>query len=740
MNILGWVVRPRITYSFVFFILNTTSVAGLMQPQQAPSAQELVSFTQTLLDTMTSLPYASAQELVVTIPHLNYDLTINWGFGGSGSIFEALPSAPVTVKPSTQTLALNTPFSMTTLGEVLVKDGLMQQAHKFPLLQWISDKQLNPAKLFFLKFLLLMKDYKRDLYDLGHVRAELTRLIIRLSLAADSSIAKSTKNLSSMMPSFIKDFVASTAPEVIAVMDTLWAALKDPNIAMDDAPSILTYLPRTVHAVTFKDKATADTYFDLLSNNSPDRITRGTDVQVFKGLSTVVTPAGMPAELKTEVLNATTLPALVRAESNGEVWIGYVTDRLDAADTLKMFAVVVFTTIKKYAAERNHYFKLHPHAAQEAQSAYASEQQKAQRIHAFLNTEEGKESVARLAEAVEALRTEQTTEKKPSRAQEMAATLQMLKAQQNQAAAQVDLYNKQRSWWNGREMNEKISALQKTIDARQRTIELYQNQLEQWEATQSPATLEANLQELYRLAAQLKNNGQPVPAELTTMISDLEGQLDPKKQILLDAGNQHVIALIEYRDAVAKIYEQEAKQLMRNAIASYTQRRAVANNIARRAAEIEFDTLIKPMYTAYCVNLHEKATALRAENTKMLELVRIRNIVKTHGLNSLDTEQKKTFFALESEVGWIIDNRPSEGFMQNLLLNNDAQELLNNIFSDKNAYKEVREYFNNALGLILQKSDHVRSAPATYWYLLSKIAPTFLPTFEHIMNSPAQAA
>lgn len=771
MITLGWagLQRHKATILFAFFILlhTVTSSAAMQLPTgilaklpeiSSIDKSTIIDFGKKFFADTLDLNYMTAQELVIKLPASSQNLVIDWGFGGSGYMLSAMPWVPVTIRASKDQAEAS--FNLAQLGKALAADKVTKEAKSVSMLKWFTDQQLSPLKLCSLKLFLLAKDFKQNVIGQQQVQTELLRLLVRLSLTDNLGVIDAQKPFSSCMPEMLQDLVERYMPGSLATLDYLLSMLIVEK--SDNQATFISKLPRTVHACTFTSQTAADLYFQSLKHYPATNFIDGSDIVIFDGVTATHTPANMPAELKDAALAVTHLPELIKVHSNGQHWIGCVTDRLGLTSTALLSASALLATVKEYTLIRQAYLAQHPKKALKLKQAQQAKQLEKRRIYAFGKTEAGIASQARLDQQLEAIKGAPIENKEQinfAQAQEALqkleleiAVLREKEAALTQRLAIIEQSIKNAPITTKLSLQKRKAALIKDLDTLANTLHKKETKLARKQASlpAEPVQIQAteedvkNLEELVQLAAELRRNGEPVPNDVTALIEELEAKI---KQA--DAEPVNTMPLddrLVQRETIAQVYHSEAKLLEKEVAQRVAAIKVTAQASKRRIEEIKFNSLEKPLFDACIQNLQQKADMIIDQNTKMLDLHAYRQAVASMDSSTMPSEYKTEMQNLEYEVGLLLDNNGADfhystsskaGLLQSLVYDNEEiTHMLKDLSGDNKAYAHIKDVLFKSLGTIVQKSDHIKEFGSTYRYILQKSLPEFLPLFEHILNSP----
>lgn len=764
MITLGWAAQHRSTaILFTIFLyfssFNICSAAQIVVKE----AGAVIDFSKKFITDTLNLDYMTSQEIVVGIPGTEQELVINWGFGGSGHMLSPLPWVPAQLR-STKSKATS-PFSIADLGKALLQDKVGQQAKQLSVLKWLTDGQLSPLKLCVVKIFLLAKDVQQQNLDVSQVQLELVRLLVRLSLTDDRGIISSSKPFSTCIPKFIRKLVDKHIPGALDAMDSVLETLLIDS--QSNSTGIEKKLARTVYAFerTYKDDTSANDHFMLCKAKPIKHFMQGKDIVQFDEVSITHTPANMPQELKDAALAADKLPQLIIAKTaGGQHWIGCVTDRIDITKTATLTCAALLATVKEYAVIRKAHLAQHPEEALKAKSNQEAAQQQRRRLHAFAKTNAGMASYVRLEKELGAVKNapkqnaaELKAQQDQEHVQEIVQELNLLKDKEqaminrlailNQSMKNAPSATKAAMQKRAMLLSKSIEEIAAEIEDKETLISMLAPQAEDEEQTadQDLDNDIQNLKELRDLVDSINKNGEAIPAELTSMIQDLEEKIQAAQ-----AEPQDVVSLDErlaLREEIALVYRQEARLLKAEVAQRLAEIESIAQATKRRVEEIRFSTLEKPLFDAYIASLNEKADLIINQNTKMFDLDAYRQAITSINSADIPAQDKAKIRALELEVGILLDRHDADlatnssskraPFYALLLGNPEISQLLRDLSEDNKIYAATKERLFNRLGLIIQKSDHVKMNAATYHYLIEKSFPDFLPLFNHVIKETA---
>lgn len=748
MTILGWNKLGRLALFIIGVITHCATAQIFHQTNNLPHAKTLIDFGKTFMHHFDQLNYTTSQEFVVNIPGIDKELSINWGFGGSGHIFSPLPWTPIELRSYKKNNTNDaTPFNIVDLGKVLLQDKITQEAHQFPFLPWLAEEgQLSPIKLFSIKLFLLVKDYQKQHIDLATVQSEIVRLLIRLCLTHEVGIIDSSKAFSTYLPEVVKKFISSEIPGILPTIDTLWATLINQNI-FNDTTTLSLSLPRTVYACSFETKEQTDLYFEHLKNYPIEHFPQNKGIKQFTSIRSSYKPTNMPEELHKASLQTTTLPQLIKVHTtDGQHWIGCITDRLGMIDTLSMITIVLINTIKKYVqVNQNPPVSItkqfsHPTIWQEKQKQQA-------RIQAFLQTPIGKESAQRLEQKISMLEHKHSADEQTPHSnidqltEKLNIELEALQSDEKLLKDKLSIHKKTLATApkaTRASIERKIAALEKDYNLIIKKINTIQHTINQQipQPAPTPANLDKEyLDELYQLVRSLKARGEEIPTDVQMLITELEQRT---KTTSNDGTTQqkiyHLESMLQKKNAHIEVYEEEIA-LLKQSIDSYLNMyQHISNPTKRKIEELKFTTSQMPLFQAYIDDLENKKQEFLANTEQMNELLSYYQMSQTISISDFTKEQIEAFKALEHEFN-MINNHIFSNQIYNFFSHQVEINILLNDILHNGAYADVKKYLYDSFALIISKSDHIKEFAATYGYLIEKCFPDFLPTFEQCIKT-----
>lgn len=669
-------------FSTVFFNSSALVRKPVQEEDEQPGLVNKMSWQaasislQTASDTITNVTghllhkdYSSAKSIEISVPWLGQNIVIDWGFGGSGNIFEPLPAVPVKILSSTPQ---GKEFSLTEFGQAILKDEVTQKIKNMQLFSWLTtDGNLSPIKLYSIKLALLAKDYQQKIISANQFYIECLRLSIRLSLVENLTNVDTTKPLSSHLPLFIKNLMGKNTPEVLNIVDTMWDTVTGKQ-TLETMKETISKQAITVYACQFNTIPAADLYFKSIKQNGARNFLYGSDIKVFEHLTPTYIPAGMPKALHTAALETKEFPNIIKVVADdGKPWIAYISNRLGFLDTIKYALAATMLITKEYVKTRKSIL-LGSKAGTQTYLAYQKQLEENQEIQAFLNTDLGKKSAQRLTAALnkKANTTTDKTTQCNQTIEQLNQDIQALESKQQFEAAVMDQLTDMNTSDPSADLKKQINATQKHLDALEREIDNKQKKL---------ATQEQML-----------------------------GTLTPQN-------SDPALEYIKQRDATAKVYVREAKNL-------------------KQLAQDEASPVLEQQKENYIKHLEKTAQEIREQNQKARQLYACRNVQQNQ--KSLDKQTKEEINKLESEVGWLLCgnclNSGLFGFLQNIP---EFKDLVQDLTANPQVYQAIKSQAFDLLGKLVQQSDHIRGKEGAYRYLTSIYLPEFLPIYNRAIST-----
>jgi hypothetical protein len=755
----GWVSKYSCVFVFVVSLLFTNTIVNAQasavtttEPQtENISLSSVFDLSKAFVQSFANLNYYTTQDVTLDIPGTTYQLIINWGFGGSGDTLSPLPAAKVSIQ-NTNTKAANVnAFNIVELGKIILQEELKKQTKQLSFLRWVSENTLNPTKLFCIKLLILLSNYKQNLLNGNQLGTEIFRLMIRLGLVENLSIVNPAKTFSSYLPEIIVDVIKNTIPEAIGFIDAAWTGL-----TTQDSTSL--EFPLTVHACLIHGSdIVANRYFDVVKQGSGEDFANGMDIVTFSNVTTQNTPKDMPQELKDAALKNVKKFIKIRIDED-KTWIAYVTDELGILDAARLSLASTLKTVKQYIAARKEFFKNNPLIEQQYTEQLNETQKQQRRMYAFIQTDAGKASTQRLADRIQEIEGETKTSPEKTKKiklnaslvrtiQELEQELARLQKEKNMLTASIS-----QTQINAKNASIPQSVVQKIVDAYTKDLNALEVQIKDLTekidtlrarlshdtvtAITNPNTIENQLHKLHTFVAMLKQNGEVVPSDILKRIAELETQIQPSTEVVVASSDDTFENNITIRERIAQAYEAEAKQLTNDCQAIKSALSTINDPVEQEIAAYSFLMLEQPQYTAYIKHLESKVKTIREQNKKAAELKAYRKTFAQTKKADIPTDLKKEINDLEATVGWLCNNQKNEGVLASIINNTpEIKHFINDMQSDNAEYAKVKTILMNDLFNIFRKVSNLKEYAELYRYIIANIMPTFLPTFEQLVNA-----
>jgi len=777
--------RSSIRTTFLVITAMTTIITSAINAQQehnqAPvNLEAAIDLLSSTIKNFASLNYHTTQKIEIAIPGTHQTITANWGFGGSGYLFSALPNVQVTFETTPSVTEKDT---LAIVSETFIKYASLKAKDSSAFTEWISDLQLNPIKLFCLKVVLLTKHaYKQN--DIDLFRTELFRLLFRLSLTENIGFINSSNPLSSYLPNVITTYIKAIFPQSIDLIDSLWTAIRSHNNISNVDTLQET---KTIQAFVFSDEKLARKCFDHLNNqlqdpnNKKDFITEMksyltgqgyhiTSYTTFADL-TKPKPAGQsklndllkqlnenqPANpllknvetslthiaQKTFTSNDKDLPTLLKpvleqaspvsliADEN-RWWVVFVSDDLDIISSLKHISQSLINTCKKYAATRKDYFKKHPSEIKQLEKESENRLQQERKIKQFLKTEDGVASQLRIEQKIEQLEQAVGTEKPQSNPTAI-TTAQKLSRDIQELQEQLDTFNSLlQPGTTNPVLTDIINQLTKSMRNKQAKLD----QLTSDNSTRNKK-IEEQLDDLISddlvsIVKQIKSDGDSVPAFLQKKIDELKQHLmeQTKKR---PQQKKSLTETLKLRKKTAEVYIDEAKKIESCLNEKIKAINMITDPSLQKIELIKFKALQEGKCNAYISHLTEKGSKIIEENEKLIELDVYRSVL-ADGSADIDSTQKAKITQLELEVGYLLDGNSQQSFIGSLLGSDlEVRQLLMDL-STKPEYQHLKNDLFDSITHIISRCKHFKDPENKILYegLIQIFIPEFLPLFNEL--------
>lgn len=683
--------------STVLLAAEKTSQPGTPQSLQNFDLRALTVIGKKLVDSISGLNYYTSREMVIPVPHINQEIVINWGFNGSEDIFSPLPHIPVQLRPMiSEPGATAGSFSIQDLGSALAQDALATQLKQIPFLTWITQTQLTPLKLFYLKLFLLVQTYHhRQVINPLFLGSEIVRLLIKLSLA--EMPGTDARPLSQQMPSSIRNAINQMMPHVIELIDTLWRGLTDRTLTLKQA-HISTLNPRAVYAISMQSEEDADNYLkSLQKQQKPQDFVTSNGITRFTSMGLTQASLQIPQELNDAAQKITTFPQFIKASAQNRHWVALVTDQLDISDSTRIVALTMARTIAEYATLHTAYLKNNPEAARKHHEQCAADTKRQLKLQAFLQSNIGKESLARIEQELNQIEQEikgaanqQIIKKLEAQLQAYDAHKQELVTASVQAKNQCDIYHEA---LDNIQPGQDETIIRHRYEQTHQEYTAYQQELAHLETARTQVIDEiqaagginpeitAELARLHTMAGEFQESGETVPAELTEKIATLEARLAALKPSSEKIDAQR-----------ANVYKQELVTLKNK----LTEERALVETLPEEQRKLALmrHELIQQQYDIYCADIERKISLL--ENT---------------------ASSKDSIITTMQELGFAISGT-------------EFQEMLRDFNEENKLYEPLKQHLFDTLEFIVQRSAHVHKFSRSFRYIVARYLPGFLPAFD----------
>ena len=691
------VVISCLAMSTVLLAAEKTNQPETPQALQNFDLKALTAFGKKLVDSISGLNYYTSREVVIPVPHINQEIVINWGFSGSEDIFSPLPHIPVQLRPMiNEPGTAATGFSIQDLGAALAQDALATQLKQIPFLTWITQTQLTPLKLFYLKLFLLVQTYHhRQVINPLFLGSEIARLLIKLSLA--EMPGTDARPLSQQMPSSIRNTINQMMPNVLELIDTIWRGLTDKMLTLKQA-QISKLKPRAVYAVSMHSEEDAENYLKSLQKQqkSQDFITSN-GITRFTSMGLTQASSQIPQELNEAAQKLTTFPQFIKVSAQNHHWVALVTDQLDISDSMHIITLTMARTIAEYATLHTDYLKNNPEAARKHHEQCAADTKRQLKLQAFLQSKIGKESLARIEQGLNQIEQEingtanqQVIKKLEAELQAHNARKQELLTASVQTKSQCDIYH---DALHNLKPEQDETIIRQRYEQAQQEYTARQQELAQLETLRTRIITDiqaagginpeitAELARLHAMAGEFQESGEVVPAALTEKIAELEmhkGALKPSSE-KIDAQR-------------ANVYKQELVML-KNKLAEERALIEALPEEQRKLALMRYE-LIQQQYEIYCADIQRKISFL--ENT---------------------ASPKDSIVATMQEFGFAISGT-------------EFQEMLRDFNEENKIYAPIKQQLFDTLEFIAQRSAHVHKYSRSFRYMVARYLPGFLPAFD----------
>jgi len=747
----------------------------------------LVELLQNIVHGFQDLDYHTSKEMVFKIPAVDQEIYFDLETNGSGDLFEPLPA----IRGQLRTTNLQsgnaldkdatTTDKFAELGKTVFKNELLKRSKDTEFVKWmLENSELSPLKLFVIKEVLLLVDSIKK-QDLDQLKIETVCLLFRLSLTKDFGIINKDKPLTEQFPQEVREALGA---KFCAYIDDTWATIVR-GMSNETIKEILDTQKKnaglTVQSFVCKDQALAHDVFnhvkkysgtefqkhvsqfvkdkdiEIVSNRdfSPDDnsdqdddfSTKLATFRTIGGISNQDAVNDLPQEVREKMSKTSLFPVTINAQTaQGQYWVCYVTDRLGLIDSGKLGLAALVKALRQYAGKRQEYVKAHGDEIKKQRKAREGDVVRIQKVNSFLQTDAGRESAQRIAQALDQLA---VVDQAPVLdVQELQKNLE--KAQYDLNALNVSVFEKKQELETIKkradlEINtQRSNQLQLVIDTMQvrlqnldakiidKTAEIAQLntqllRVEKVVRTQTTkiAELKKDLKDLQMIEHDQKRNNGKVSQDVTNEIASL-------KQEILALGVQEspVDTLedrIKLRAKQAVVYEQEAV-FMGAELDSKKHAIEAIKDLNKRRRELCKFTHMKNFYNLYIEDLNNKAVTIQQDNDLMLELKTWREELRGTKMADIAKDDLERISLLEQRVGYLVDNKKYEGFLFKFITHRpELRDFFADSMNNKNAYHQE---LVDVLSVVAKKSGHIQDNILVYRDIVRVFMPAFLIIFD----------
>lgn len=727
---------------------------------------------------ITSLHYQTTQEFVICRV-ADQELVANWGFGGSGNLFDPMPSARVSLRTNVaknfDASVLSTEEKFYALGQALVKNEFIKAAKNTDVLAWLNNKEISPITLFGIKLLLLAKDTQAK-QATDYFYQELLCLLFRLSLTEHALAGQGL--LSSTLPEVLKEMIDAAHPKLLPFCDDVFAIISNDKasgqaIVDEINKQITSYV--AMDAFIFRDEKIAN--LALANNNGRNFISSIEEfisINAQKNILQFVSPEEFELQRKSNVAQNISgsqsvtnktfsgsrqqareladLPETIKeylgnqqakypivmtgVNKHGEHWVVRLDNHFEKLDTLKYTAALLFKTLGQYSSMRPARLK---NANTQAQ---AIEEKQIKKIHDFLQTPSGRASTARLNQAISLINLQK--EDQTAQGGTTAAVRKEIIAIDATVKDNEDALKKAELLAGKIKDVAKKAALieaQKNIKADIAILGEYKKAFavfvsyntRQASQKEQLLTLEKMLDDLEKAKAEQQADGISVSPEHLEQIKSLTERIRTIKQ-----QSETPEIRVALRQLFATAYDQEAAKLEdeRN---NRLEEIKSQTDLERQKIEYICFSRMNNLYQTYIESLTTKSKTLREENRKIIELKLWRSAIAKTGRHALAETDLATVEKLEKEVGYIFENNPiNSSIISFVNQRKDVREFIDNIATN-NDFVELKQGFYKGLGLIIQHSNHIQDNSIVYLEMIKLVFPHLLPLFQPMFEAAPAA-
>jgi len=746
-------------YIFSFCSLNA---AGLSEFQVDRSSFEQSSLFMALGKVVRDFQgwdYDRTSQISISIPGINKEVVFNWGFVGSGDLFSSLGS--VKAKWRDSSLGNEQGNFAVGLGKALIEDKLRQMGDDVPGLGWLLNADMSPQVLFCVKLLMLFKNIGQD-GGPAKIQAELVRLLIRMAQVDDFKIFEKYKSFSDYLPSYVKEVIEKISPQALIFMNEVFSIIADSNRNWDSEKSL------AVSGFVFSNDATAEEFktkfgdkrnFCELVKQEIKQSDRGNlSVEDFFKLRDVpkigenligvqdfgaiqqqnlasLSDAGRKAI--STITDSTQFPKVVKiTQAFDEVWLFYISDRLNATQTTKMILSALIQAFKEYKQARTGYFKSNGEEKKKFERLMTEQQKKIAQIERFLQTEAGQGSQARLNKelgeinicfasnsgdksATDLLQAKKLQEE----IEDLSQKVQTLENEISGKRALLGLgeHSDKLNQQIIAEKTKELEAVKKEIATKgqeKRSLALDKGQAIISDQKERVKKYKENLRKLEVVAKDKEFSGEEIDQNLLNTIATLRAKIEE-----LEGRDDSSLTLEERlnkRRMTADVYLKEIDYLQKELDEQKKRFETISDPVDRDVERLMFNETEKPC-RLQMQNLKEEAEKIFEENKQVEVLRRLREKMNNAGFSAQSSDELKK---LENAVGYIIDSKKcTSPFVGYLEKNKEFKEFISCVNSDIPEYAQITNNLKDRLGQVVQISDHVQDHKKAYQYLIERCVP-----------------
>lgn len=743
--------------------------------------ESLSTLAKDQIRVLSDLDYMGSQQIVLPVPGTGYELIYHWGFLGSGDLFSPLPQVKAQFRPIIETQENSNDNAILDLGKVMVKNELFKKSKNFPLIKWLSDSEISPIKLFFVKVLLLLKNSSS--LGMDNIKCELFRLLFRLSLVESIVLFDTSKPLTARLPDIIQIALDEISPEIGVLIDDVWRDVLSSRGLVQNMQSDgdLT----NITAYVFNDSSFAKKCFDNLcmskdvhlmieqSINSvgytlislDDLI----DISSIQSSNAVLNPAmrlvgkksfgvvnlscgssGLPAAVYNKMQEQASQKVFFVLDVDGKAWIVCKGGRLDVIETAKLFSAALVVTFKDYINARKRVMASTKSEARSYQLLLKHKEQEYVHKMNFMTSPYGKLSADRLSREIARVDiqgdvqiNEQIVQENKERQheldllkneliQEQGSLMRLNRARdlsQNSQARRLAMLAVDSSAKRCSELEEKIKIIEQKISLND-VVVVDVSASNTMSDSQKRIEYQQNIDMLQKM---LKNQflDSVQRKEIQDCISKLENSMNE-----LTLANQkkdtsdYLKRLLVKRSNIANVYEQEAMLLKTELASLRSGLSKIVDESIRMAKTIELANIEKD-FELYILSLKDTAEKIIIENNKLVELESCKQRFTDQPKTFVDQNLVEKIQELEQEVGYLMRLNAGSWIRNLIQTSGDIQGFLDDLQSDSlEEFRAVKDRFFSRLSFIVKNSDHISENILFYRHLVGLIMPEFIPSFD----------